>query len=216
MMPGRAIFFDVDGTLVPETSSSQHLAGFLGHYDELVAAENAYAAGKLDNFAVSVLDAAGWQSHHKDDIDRWIAQLPLVDGIPEVVAWCRDRDIQPYLATLAWQPVGEYLCDRFGFEGSCGPRLSSSRGVFSGGVESHLDEFGKRDLAFEVVRSLGLEPVDCIAVGDSRSDLPLFACVGFAVAFNAGDAAQAAANVSIDSNDLRDILPALATWLEAN
>ena len=40
--------------------------------------------------------------------------------------------------------------------------------------------------------------------------------VGFAVAFNAGNAAQAAANMSIDSNDLRDILPALATWLEAN
>ncbi|MFE2420610.1 haloacid dehalogenase, partial [Streptomyces hokutonensis] len=29
------MFFDVDGTLVPGTSSSVFLAGFLGHRDEL-------------------------------------------------------------------------------------------------------------------------------------------------------------------------------------
>ncbi len=52
-----AVFFDVDGTLVPGTSSSVFLAGFLGHRDELAKAEDAYASGGLDNRQVSVLDA---------------------------------------------------------------------------------------------------------------------------------------------------------------
>jgi phosphoserine phosphatase len=40
-----AVFFEVDGTLVPDTSSSVFLARFLGHGDELAKAEDAYAYG---------------------------------------------------------------------------------------------------------------------------------------------------------------------------
>jgi hypothetical protein len=52
------VFFDVDETLVPGTSSGQHLAGLLGHAAVVREAEAAYAAGTLTNREVSVLDAA--------------------------------------------------------------------------------------------------------------------------------------------------------------
>lgn len=41
----RAVFFDVDGTLVPERSFGSFLAERLGHLVELDVAEAAYAAG---------------------------------------------------------------------------------------------------------------------------------------------------------------------------
>ena len=41
----QAVFFDIDGTLVPERSSGSFLAERLGHQVELDAAEAAYAAG---------------------------------------------------------------------------------------------------------------------------------------------------------------------------
>ncbi len=41
-----AVFFDVDGTLVPDTSSSQHLAASVGHLTDLAEAEEAYAQGR--------------------------------------------------------------------------------------------------------------------------------------------------------------------------
>jgi hypothetical protein len=75
-----AVFFDVDGTLVPNTSSSQHLAGFLGHLTDLATAEDAYTAGRLDNREVSVLDAAGWTGRPSSDIAGFLEHLPLVDG----------------------------------------------------------------------------------------------------------------------------------------
>jgi phosphoserine phosphatase len=100
-----AVFFDVDGTLVPGTSSSQYLAGFLGHLEELRRAEDAYAKGGLDNRQVSVLDAAGWRGCAQDEVRDLLADLPLVTGIHEVVAWCRGHEVAPYLATLAWEPV---------------------------------------------------------------------------------------------------------------
>ena len=44
MVEGRLVFFDIDGTLVPGTSSGAFLAERLGHGLALGAAEGAYAA----------------------------------------------------------------------------------------------------------------------------------------------------------------------------
>ncbi|ANN22336.1 haloacid dehalogenase [Amycolatopsis orientalis] len=208
--PAGAVFFDVDGTLVPETSSSIHLANFLGHHDELAAAEAAYAAGAMDNRQVSIVDAAAWAGRSEKQIRGWLDDLPLVAGIPETVAWCRRNRLTPVLATLAWAPVGSYLAGRFGFHAFSGPRLESSRGLFTGHVARHFDEYGKRDFALSHARELGLEAHSCAAVGDSRSDLPLFASVGLSVAFNASTAARAVASAVIDSEDLRAVIPSLS------
>lgn len=208
------VFFDVDGTLVPHTSSGQHLAELLGHSDVVREAEAAYAAGLLSNDQVCVLDARGWASRSPAQVRGFLETLPLVDGIAETVGWCRRHRLAPVLATLAWDPVGAYLCDRFGFARSCGPRLEVVNGRYTGDVAAYFDELDKRDFAVSVAADLGVALSRCAAIGDSRSDLPLFAEVGMAVAFNATAAARAAAHASADGSDLRDVLPILAGWLE--
>lgn len=214
-MVAGAVFFDVDGTLVPGTSSSQFLGerlGHLGHLAELAAAEEEYARGGRDNRSVSTLDAGGWAGHREDDVRAWLLDLPLVDGIAEVLARCRELDLAPYLATLAWAPVGAHLCAAFGFEGSSGPSLVEVDGEYTGEVAHHLDEFGKRDHALQVAHGLGLSASGCAAVGDSRSDLPLFREAGLAIAFNADAAASAEADIDVVGPDLRSILPHLERW----
>ena len=209
------MFFDVDGTLVPQTSSSQYLAGFLGHLEVLRRAEDAYADGRMDNRQVALLDAAGWRGHTPAQVGDLLADLPLVAGIHEVVSWCRGHDVAPYLATLAWEPVGRFLCDEFGFAGACGPVLAQQDGVYTGSVERHVDEFDKRDFAVRMAAEMGLPASACAAVGDSRSDLPLFAEVGFSIAFNAGDALRAVATEKVAGGDLRAVVEPLERWLGA-
>jgi phosphoserine phosphatase len=211
-----AIFFDVDGTLVPGTSSSQHLAAFLGHLPDLRDAEDAYAAGTLTNQQVSVIDARGWAGREPSEVGPWLDQLPLVSGIPQVVNWCREQGLAPFLATLAWKPVGRYLCERFGFDGSCGPSLEVVDGRFTGEVAGPFDEYTKRDHALETAARLGLDGTACAAIGDSRSDGPLFERVGLAVAYNATAQARALADVAVNDDDLRAVLPHLTAWLAAS
>jgi phosphoserine phosphatase len=210
-----AVFFDVDGTLVPGTSSSVFLAGFLGHRDELAKAEDAYASGALDNRQVSELDAAGWAGAPEDQVSGWLDGLPLVSGITETVAWCWQNGLVPMLATLAWSPVGSYLTDRFGFHTFSGPRLEIIHGRFTGRVADHFDEYDKRDFALAQARELGLAPRSCGAVGDSRSDLPLFAAVGLSVAFNGSAGVRATATVTVEVDDLRGVLPVLRRLVTA-
>ena len=207
------VFFDVDGTLVPQTSTSAHLAHRLGHFPELSVAEAAYAAGDLDNQEVAVLDAKAWRGRTPAEIDGWLAVLPLVDGIEETVGWCRAHRLRPHLATLAWEPVGRYLVRRFGFAGSCGPGLAIVDGRYTGEVECHFDEYDKRDHALAVAAAAQVPPSACAAVGDSRSDLPLFTEVGLPIAFNATPAVKAVAAHIVDGADLTAILPYLDNWL---
>jgi len=168
-----AVFFDVDGTLVPGTSSSVFLAGFLGHREELAEAEDAYAAGTMDNRQVSVVDAAGWAGVPERRVRGWLDGLPLVAGIAETVAWCRRSGLVPVLATLAWSSVGGYLADRFGFHAFSGPRLETAAGRFTGRVARHFDEYDKRDFARTQARGLGLGvlPVLSRLVTTTRSSL---------------------------------------------
>lgn len=212
-MAAGVVFLDIDGTLVPEISSSQYLASYLGHLDDLAAAEHAYANGTLDNLDVSVLDAAGWRGHTIGEVRRWLADLPILEGVNDVVAWCRDHALAVYLATLAWQPVGEYLCETYGLDGYCGPQLGVAGDRFTGEVEAHFDEFGKRDFAVAIAAALDVPLDRCVAVGDSRSDVPLFASVGLSVAFNGDEAARTAADVTHTGRDLRMIVPTLKPWV---
>ncbi|MEQ0565128.1 haloacid dehalogenase-like hydrolase [Amycolatopsis sp. NEAU-NG30] len=203
------VCFDVDGTLVPGTSSGAWLAEALGHAAENRAAEAEYAAGRMTNQEASVVDARGWAGHTEAEVEDRLASLPLVDGIAETVAWCHGHRLRPVLTTLAWAPVGRMLAARFGFAAFCGPVPGVDGDRYTGDVAQHLDEYGKRDFALAQARSHGVAPQRCVAVGDSRSDLPLFAAVGTSVAFNAAPAARAAATHVVDSGDLRAILPLL-------
>jgi phosphoserine phosphatase len=208
------VFFDVDGTLVPQTSSGQYLAESLGHLATVRDAEARYAAGALTNQEVSVLDAGGWVARTRAEVRGFLAGLPLVDGIADTVSWCRRHGLVPVLATLAWDVVGAYLCERFGFVRACGPSLEMVDGRYTGQVATHFDEMDKRAFALTVAADLGVEPVSCAAIGDSRSDLPLFAEVGLAIAFNPTPAARAAAHVAVEGADLGAVVPVLATWLD--
>ena len=69
-----------------------------------------------------------------------------------------------------------------------------------------FDEHDKRNFVerYCIARSIPME--HCIAIGDSRSDIPLFGAVGFSIALNATPDARAVATVAIDTDDLADIL----------
>lgn len=207
------VFFDVDGTLVPTGSSSSHLAARLGHRAALDEAERQYADGILTNRQVSEIDAAGWRGTSTSAVDRWLEDLPVLTGVELVVAWCRSHRVAPVLASLAWQPVTASLARRFGFVANGGPRVGVTGEIHDGTVAEHFDEFDKRDRALWYAQAVGVPIERCCAIGDSRSDIPLFEVVPAALALNATGAARAAASSAIDATDLSEVVPWLETWL---
>lgn len=211
--PDGIVFFDIDGTLVTGTSSGSFLAQRLGHRREVDEAEARYAAGAIDNHEVCAIDARGWAGTSVTQVSEWLDNLPLIDGIDEAVAWCKSQNLIPVLASLAWDPVGAHLAQRFSFSAHCGPKLRVSSGRYTGEVAMTFDEHDKRRFALSICSQLGVPPSRCVAIGDSRSDIPLFDAVGFSVAFNASQDARATATTAVDSSSLLDALPPIDSWL---
>ncbi len=203
---------DIDGTLVPGGSST-YLSERLGHSETFIPATEAYSAGRIDNDEVAAIDARGFAGHSEDQVREWLGQMPLVAGVEELVSWCQSAGVIPVLASLAWDCVGRYLCGRYGFADLSGGQLEVDAGTYTGGVASYFDEFHKLDFARSIARRFGFAMSACAAVGDSRSDLPLFEAVDFAVAFNASAVVRQAANAVVDGRDIAAIVPALEEWL---
>jgi phosphoserine phosphatase len=59
-----------------------------------------------------------------------------------------------------------------------------------------------------------LDMAQVVAIGDGRSDIPMFAASGFSVALNASPAARAAASASVDSRSFLDALRAVPGLLD--
>lgn len=210
--PRGLVFFDIDGTLVPGGSSSSYLASHLGHQAALDRAEERYARGELTSQQVSEIDATGWAGATPAAVERWLEDLPVIRGIEAVLTWCRARGLEPVLASLAWQPVGAFLSRRYGLTAGGGPRLGATGSRYDGSVAEHVDEHDKRDQALALAAARGLPLTHCCAIGDSRSDLPLFRALPTSLALNAGAAAREAASDVLDADDLVAVLPWLERW----
>ena len=62
----------------------------------------------------------------------------------------------------------------------------------------------------QMCKEFNVAPERCAAVGNSWVDIPMFDVVAFSIAFNPIDGETiTAANVTVESDDLRDILPHL-------
>lgn len=172
------IFFDIDGTLTRGVNSGTFIADRLGIGEQMRAAEEAYARGEMDNAAVCRVDAAGYAGLPVSMVESWLDDMPLIDGIAPALTVCRAAGFVPYAASCTWSYIGAYLARRFGFVGWCGPELEVVDGMFTGRVAHDADERAKPAFARERAAALGVDLASCLAVGDSRSDIPLFQTVG--------------------------------------
>lgn len=199
--------FDLDGTLVRKTSISQFLAGKLGRSDEVAALEAAFQRGERPNSDIAVLTAESFRGRRVEWVADALADLPVIDGIPATLAGLRDRGVDSLISTVTWRFAAEVVRARYGFAAACGTEMPCDEtGLLGGRVDRFFDEHDKRRFVERYCAERGIPLARCIAVGDSRSDVPLFGAVGFSIALNATPEARAAATAAIDTDDLTDIL----------
>ena len=210
-MPGlRLAVFDLDGTLVPSTTVCLHLAEWRGHLEVLRDLERRYAAHEISNTDVAVGDAPHYAGVSVEEVCNRLDSIPCIGGIAETVEALKARGMHVLLATVTWRIAAEHFARRYGFDAVCGCEMAlDADGRLAGVVARHIEAEDKLAFvaAYAAEHGIGLE--ECAAIGDSRSDLPLFEGVGLAIALNATPAAVAAADVAIETADLRDVLSAM-------
>jgi phosphoserine phosphatase len=198
--------FDLDGTLLPETTTVLHLSRWNGTEAVFAELERRYATGEISNVEVAEADAKNWAGVSVADAHEALSDAALIDGVAETVATLSDAGIDSYITTLTWRFASEYFAERFGFAGAIGCELDvDEKGILGTDVRP-IEAIDKVEFAKKLCAERGIGPERLVAVGDSQSDLPLFDFVGLAIALNATPDARAIADVVLDTGDLRDVL----------
>jgi phosphoserine phosphatase len=205
----KVVSLDLDGTLLPETSVSLWLAEKTGHAPLLAELEDRFRRGEIPNSVIADASANWLRGMREQDVWSWLSEARWIDGIQPVIDALRHRGIKVLLGTITWKVAAEFLKARHGFDAVCGTEMEIRDGILSGRVSRYFDEHDKQRFVAAYCHGLGISRQECVAVGDSRSDIPLFKEVGLAIALNATQAARQAAHLEIDGSDLQLILPAV-------
>jgi phosphoserine phosphatase len=208
----RLACFDLDGTLVRGTSVSRHLADRFGQSEQMAELERLYATGEISNSVVAEEQARNYRGIPLAQVVGKLSDIACIDGIDSTLTTLRERGIESLLGTVTWSFAAEEFRRRHGFAAVSGTEIElDAAGVPTGGVKRHFDEWGKLKFVASYCEANGIDLAECIAVGDSRSDVALFRAVGFSVALNATSQAREAASVAIDTENLTEILD-LIPW----
>jgi phosphoserine phosphatase len=211
----KAICFDLDGTLLRGTTVSRLLGEHLGYTAEIEDLERRFAAHEISNTVVADSSARHFRGFTRKAMWEVLAGGTWIRGIGETINALRARELRLLLTTVTWSFAGEYLVDRYGFDASSGTRMGEATdGQLLGYVERYCDEFGKLAFVEADAVECGWTLSDYLAIGDSRSDVPLFQRAGFSIALNATAEARRVATVGVDCDDLREILPIVFGQLE--
>ena len=205
----RVVVFDLDGTLIPRETSSGILADAIGHGRAYRALELRYDARDASNTEVTDQQAAWFKGLALVDVHRMLEHGPWIKGLGETLAALSAAGCRLLLATLAWRFVADMLAERYPFDAVCGAEMAIDNARLTGTVDGYFDEHDKLRFVTCWCARNGYSLRDVVAVGDSRSDVPLFRHAGASIALNATAEARASARHVIDTDDLRDLLPLL-------
>lgn len=159
-------------------------------------------------FVAGLCDRAGWPAtlavpskayRRANELPPWAANAP---EWLQPVTHLRDADLSNLLAVLAEPPAGDpYLAELDAWKG----RISMHDALaFNGDGMVTLTAPGvdKGSGLLALCRSLGIDPAEAVAIGDSEVDIPMFPIAGLAVAVESGTPeARAAAHRIIPSPD---------------
>ena len=209
------VAFDLDGTLIPNTTAALHLAPWVGDH-EIAELERLYDEGRVTNAEVAERTAGYYKDRRRSEVWRELERLEFIDGVTDTITWLKNHALVPVVATITWKLAGDFVCDRHGFAAASGCELEETDdGMVLGVVSRHFEAADKVGFVEGIADDLGLTFKDVVAIGDSTSDIPLFEAAGLAIALNASANAREAADLELETQDLRHVIPIIQDYFGA-
>ncbi|MFD5483296.1 HAD family hydrolase [Streptomyces hawaiiensis] len=194
--------FDLDGTLLRDTTASLEIARRLQCLPELLRLEADFAAGTLDTRGFAAEVCRLWTELTPAAAADAFAAAPWIGGLTDVLTDIRRRGEHSVVVTMS----PDFFADQLMALGvdevvaSAFPPLPLRTSPDPAGILTPADKV----VAVERIRKrLALGPDACAAYGDSVSDIPLFRALDHTVAVNANSALRGLARHQYEGDDLR-------------
>ena len=215
----RLIAFDMDSTLI-NIECVDEIADFVGCKAEVAAITEAAMQGVITDFKDSLRQrVALLRGVTMADLERvYSERLRINPGALELVRACQAAGLKTLLVSGGFTFFAHRVREQLGIDfvraNVLEVRSSTNCCELTGRLVDQAwgdicDGAEKRRTLLEVASLLGIEPDECIAMGDGANDLPMMHASGLSVAYHAKPAVRAQAQVAINQGGLDRLLEVL-------
>jgi phosphoserine phosphatase len=215
----KLIAFDMDSTLI-NIECVDEIADAVGRKAEVAAITEAAMRGEITDFKdslrrrVALLRGVTVADMERVDVER----LRINPGAAELIAACKAAGMKVLLVSGGFTFFSDRVRERLGIDFTRANILEIESGPNCGQLTGRLvdqawgdicDGAEKRRTLLEVASLLGIEPSQCIAMGDGANDLPMMGAAGLSVAYHAKPKVREQAMVAINQGGLDRLLEVL-------
>ncbi len=215
----KLIAFDMDSTLI-NIECVDEIADAVGRKAEVAAITEAAMRGEITDYKDSLRRrVALLRGVTVADMERVLSErLQLNPGAATLVQACKAAGLKVLLVSGGFTFFANVVRDRLGIDFVRANVLEIESGANCGQLTGRMvdqpwgdicDGAEKRRTVLEVASLLGIEPAQCIAMGDGANDLPMMGVAGLSVAYHAKPAVREQAMVSIEQGGLDRLLEVL-------
>ena len=208
----KLIAFDMDSTLI-SIECIDEIADAVGRKAEVAAITEAAMRGEITDFKESLRRRlALLKGVTLADMERvYTERLKINPGASELISACHKADMKVLLVSGGFTFFADRVKERLNIDFARSNRLEVVNGELTGGLVMQswgdiCDGAEKRRTVLETASLMGIEPHECIAVGDGANDLPMMSASGLSVAYHAKPKVREQAMVAINQGGLDRLL----------
>ena len=215
----KLIAFDMDSTLI-NIECVDEIADAAGRKSEVAAITEAAMRGEISDYKDSLRQRVallkGVTVAHMEEV--YTQRLQLNPGVAELIQACKAAGLKVLLVSGGFTYFTDRIRDLLGIDFARSNVLEIESGPNCGQLTGRMvdqpwgdicDGAEKRRTLLEVSTLMGIQPEQCIAVGDGANDLPMMGVAGLSVAYHAKPKVRAQAMVSIETGGLDRLLEVL-------
>jgi phosphoserine phosphatase len=199
----KALFFDLDGTIIRNIDSVKYLCMLNDSLDKFEKIECLEDDKRVSWIEADYLKAKLIKGLSlKDANDKFNDKIEPIQNLEPVLIYLKEKGLKLVLITAGPIQVANIFGTNFGFDGIYGSLYEVKDRKFTGNISIHLGSKAKN----------GIGPDQCAAIGDSESDIDIFKKCNKSIAINYSDALKGKASEYIITDDLRDIIDIIESW----
>ncbi len=203
----KIVYFDMDGTLIRNTDALSLLCDLNDKSEEKKKVDALEAADVISWVEADYLKSEMIKGLPIAELEMAVLQdVKMIDGLSEVLKRLRQKGYVSVLATVGPKDVARVISECYGFDTYYGSEYQVKDGVYTGIIANHLGIEGKYRMLMAYCDSLSENITDIVAVGDSDSDMKVFARSDKAIAINYTNSVVKHADICMRTDDLCDIL----------
>ena len=197
----------MDGTLITNTNSVKYLCKINDNLDEVLKIKQMEEKDMLSWIKADYQKAKLIKGLHLDEAyKRFDKEIRLIKNIDKTINHFKSQGLKPIVVTAGPIQVANVLKRRYNFDEVQGSKFEVKDNIFTGKIIEHLGDQGKLESLLSFCNKHNIKLNQCIAIGDSESDIKIFEKVKKSIAINYSKKLIGKANFYLKTNDISEII----------